>query len=114
LEEAMDAEYDAFFASLPSVGFQTCESYQLAANEGPYFPPETISLGSQYRNNTDNFVTHNANITRTPGNPGRMGSLAQRHVTLDAIMRLARNVTDAEIGRPVVCSPPDYCPGGGE
>ncbi|KAH8894280.1 arylsulfatase [Thozetella sp. PMI_491] len=114
LEDAMDAKYDHFFESLPSVGFQACMMYQSTANEGPYYPPESIALGAQYRNKTDNYVSHNANFTITPGNTGRMGTAAQRHVTLDTIMKSARNLTDAEIGTPVNCLPPNYCPSKGD
>jgi len=64
--------------------------YQSTANEGPYYPPESISLGSEYRKATDNYVLHNASVKRTPGNIGRMGTAAQRGVRLDVVMEAAR------------------------
>ncbi|KAF9767010.1 hypothetical protein IL306_000486 [Fusarium sp. DS 682] len=130
LQEALDSKYDAFFSSLPSVGYQKCMNYQAVENEGPYYPPESISLASQYRHNTDNFpFTNVVNFTRVPGSSGRMGSAAHRHVNLTTIMETAREVTDKEIGVAKVCRPEDCkrggtistdsifdscCPGGGD
>ncbi|PNP74391.1 hypothetical protein FNYG_12440 [Fusarium nygamai] len=113
LAEAMDAKYDAFFAALPSVGYQKCMNYQATENERPYYPPESISLASEYRKSTDNFpFTNVVNFTRVPGSTGRMGSSAHRHVNLTAIMENAREVTDKELGHAKICRPED-CKAGG-
>ncbi|KEF60263.1 uncharacterized protein A1O9_05113 [Exophiala aquamarina CBS 119918] len=109
LEEAMDSQYDSFFASLPSVGFQGCLSYQSVENEIPFYPPESSSLGREYRNDTNNFTAYYPLGERVPGNPEPMGTEEQRHSTFEEIMRAARNVTDAEIGTSLPCNLPLYC-----
>lgn len=110
LDEAMDPKYDEFFSSLPQVGFQECLFIQYTPNEIPFFPPQAVDgLGMAYREATDNFPSHESNGTKVPGSGGRMGTTAQRYATLADIMKSARNVTDAEIGSPVTCYPPDYC-----
>ncbi|KAI0021064.1 arylsulfatase [Xylariomycetidae sp. FL0641] len=109
LDEALDTAHDDFFANLPSVGYQACMDYQYTAVEAPYYPPESISLAREYRNDTDNFPIHTTNATKVPGNGKRAGTLAQRHVTLETIMKTARKVTDDEIGATSVCEAPSYC-----
>ncbi|KAF4452184.1 putative arylsulfatase precursor [Fusarium austroafricanum] len=113
LKEAMDAKYDKFFASLPSGGYQKCMNYQATENEGRYYPPESISLASQYRGTTDNFpFTNVANFTRVPGNAGREGAMIHRHVNMTTIMKAAREVTDKEMGDVKICRPEDCKPSG--
>ncbi|KAI0473343.1 arylsulfatase [Xylariaceae sp. FL0804] len=111
LDEALDAAYDDFFTGLPAVGFDVCMDYQYAPNEGPYYPPASVSLGRAWRSDTDNFPAHKTNGTQTPGNNARQGTLAQKGVSLETIMLSARNVTDDEIGVTSVCGAPDYCGG---
>ena len=111
LQEALDPKYDDFFKSLPSVGYQKCMNYQATENEGPYYPPESISLASEYRGTTDNFpFTNVVNNTRVPGSKGRMGQLSHRHVNMTTIMETAREVTDKELGDAKVCRPEDCKP----
>ncbi|KAI0018990.1 arylsulfatase [Xylariomycetidae sp. FL0641] len=108
---ALDPAHDAFFAALPPVGFQKCMQFQSVENEGPYYPPASADLGGAYRAPAEGFETYaSGNQTRTPSNDGRQGTLAQRHADIATIMQTARNVTDAEIGDTIVCSPPDYLP----
>lgn len=115
LDEAMAARYDGFFAALPQVGFQECMFYQYAPNEVPFYPPAAqLGLGTQWRGSSDNYPTHDTNGTKVPGNPGRMGTAAQRHATLADVLKSARNVTNAEIGSVVECVAPNYCAGGGD
>lgn len=109
LDQAMDAKFDAFFAALPSVGFQQCMEYQDTANEGPFYPPESISLASEHRKSTENYPINAPKAILTPGNVARAGSLEQRHATLETIMEMARVVTDKEIGNFTVCEAPNYC-----
>lgn len=109
LNEALDARYDSFFSQLPPVGFQKCMNYLYTPNEGPFYPPESISLGSDYRRPTDNYVAYVSNSTFTPGNGARQGTAAQRHATLADILEKSRPLKDSELGTPVVCGPPNYC-----
>ncbi|SPO07569.1 related to sulfatases [Cephalotrichum gorgonifer] len=109
LEEALDTRYDDFFRNLPPVGFQKCMNYLFTPNEGPFYPPESISLGSEYRRPTDNFPAFATNSTFTPGNGAREGTAAQRHATLAEILKRSRSLTDAEMGTSIICGPPDYC-----
>lgn len=87
--------------------------YQYIPNEIPFYPEGDTSLGQQWRLATDNFVTHVANASSTPGNNGRMGTAAQRYADFTTILESARNVTDKEIGTVVACYGPDYCNGFG-
>lgn len=105
----MDSQYDSFFASLPSVGFQACLSYQSVENEIPFYPPESSSLGREYRNDANNFTSYYPLGERVPGNTEPMGTEEQRHSTFEEIMRAARNATDAEIGTGLPCNLPLYC-----
>lgn len=83
--------------------------YQEIANEIPFYPPSAADgLGQAFRNSTDNFVEHKTDFVLTPGNKGRMGTLAQRHTTLQEMMATARNLTDKEIGPKVECYAPRY------
>ncbi|KAJ9620065.1 hypothetical protein H2204_012375 [Knufia peltigerae] len=110
LGEALDPRYDSSFESLPPVGFQRCMDYQYVPNEGPYYPPESASLGSEFRLATDNFESYDADAVPTPGNSGRrMGTARQRHHNLTTVMSKARNLTDAEIGTKIQCHAPGYC-----
>lgn len=105
----MDPKFDAFFQSLPAVGFQSCLDYQYTPNEEPFYPPESVSLGSEYRNSTDNFPMHTTKGTLVPGNFGRMGSAEHRHITLETILKDSRSVTDEELGTIIECVAPEYC-----
>lgn len=110
LDEAMDSEYDDFFASLPQVGFQQCMFVQEQWNEIPYYPAGSMpSLGLEYREPTGDFESHDTNGTATPGNGKREGSWAQRYATFSDIMDGARDLTDDAIGTVTTCYAPDYC-----
>ena len=105
----MDPKYNTFFSSLPHVGFQECMSYQYAPNEIPFYPPEAVDLGQQFRQPTDNFSAWYASgAKKVPGNDGHEGTESQRNVTLETIMKSARNLTDEELGKKVKCYYPNY------
>ena len=113
LEEAMDPEYDGYFASLPPVGFRACLNLQEVSNEGPFYPPESASLGSEYRENTDAFIIKDTQgLVFLTGRDARQGSTAQKTATLADMLKNAREVTDAEMGQEVSCGPPYNCGGG--
>ena len=110
LAQAMDAEYDAFFASLPAFGFQGCLPYQLVANEGPYYPPESAELGQQYREITTDYSFWLTNGSAAAGPVGLYGNVDQRYMGIKELRQSARYVTDTEIGYPTQeCRAPDYC-----
>lgn len=105
----MDSQYDPFFESLPSVGFQGCLSDQSVSNEVPFYPPESAILGGEYRKPTDNFTAYYPIGEPVPRNPQPMGTVEQRHSNFEEIMGAARNATDAEIGTGMACNAPGYC-----
>ncbi|KAH8677662.1 arylsulfatase [Xylariales sp. PMI_506] len=85
LDQAMAPEYDDWFASFPQIAFQECLQYQSTENEQPFWP-ENPSLGSAYRQPTDNFASSNAGSPLVVGNIVPAGSSAQRNATLADIM----------------------------
>lgn len=105
LSEAMDPTYDQFFAELPHFGFKECLNFQSVANEGPYYPASSSELGSQYREwfGKDDVVWEN-NYTMVSDSMMDMGtgSVAQRWMGFQDVMKDARPLTDEEIGWPVV------------
>ena len=100
LDQAMSSKYDNFFASLPTFGFKQCLVWQSVENEGPYYPPSSASLGSQYRKDTSNYTFYNSNGTQAIDSLGMFGSWQQRGATFADLMADARNLTAAEIGSP--------------
>ncbi|ETS78804.1 hypothetical protein PFICI_08657 [Pestalotiopsis fici W106-1] len=97
LEEAMDVQYDDFFAGIPQVAFQECLDIQFRPNEGPYWP-ENATLGEDHRLPTDNFVSSSSEaVVEVEGNAVFQGTWAQRNVTLAEIMTSARNLTAEEL-----------------
>ncbi|KAH8883343.1 arylsulfatase [Thozetella sp. PMI_491] len=98
LAQALDQKYDSFFNSFPTVAFQECMTYQATWNEMPFWPPESISLGSQFRGPTDNYESKNVRgLLFVPNNTVPAGGWDQRYVTLDTIMKTARYLTDYEL-----------------
>lgn len=104
LKEALNTHYDSLFASLPQVGFYACMDYQYIPNEIPFYPPlnstsaldNATILGAQYRLSTDNFYSHDANATKTPGNDARQGTSEQRYEKLASIMKLLNDAMNDE------------------
>ncbi|KAM0813083.1 putative Sulfatase N-terminal domain-containing protein [Seiridium cardinale] len=97
LDQAMDAQYDEFFAGIPQVTFQECLEFQSRANEGPYWP-ENATLGMEYRQPTDNYVSTSDDATNlVAGNVVLQGTWAQRNATWADIMQSARNLTALEL-----------------
>ncbi|KAI4600575.1 hypothetical protein KJ359_000934 [Pestalotiopsis sp. 9143b] len=97
LDQAMDVQYDDFFAGIPQVAFQECLQVQFRPNEGPYWP-ENATLGEDYRQPTDNYVSSSDDaVVEVEGNAVLQGTLAQRNVTLAEIMTSARNLTAEEL-----------------
>ena len=98
LTAAMSTSYDSFFANLPHVQFKECLKFQDADNEEPYLPASSRSLGSKYRKSTDNYKTPDTPGTPVQGNCVNQGGEAQRHTTIEEMMKQARNLTAAELG----------------
>lgn len=97
LQEAMDTQYDDFFAGIPQVAFQECLDIQFRPNEGPYWP-ENVTLGEDHRLPTDNYVSTSSDaVVEVEGNSVFQGTWAQRNVTLAEIMMSARNLTAEEL-----------------
>jgi hypothetical protein len=112
LDQAMGSRYDDFFATLPSFKFEMCLPYQLASNEGPFFPPESEDLGRRYRANTEDFSYYLTNSTLAAASTTGtfFGSAAQRDMMIADLYRTTRELTDDEIGRETqLCEAPDYC-----
>lgn len=99
LQDALNPDFDDFFASFPSVTIDECLPYQLAANEGSFYPPGAeLGLGMAYRSPTDNFEPPESDpITKVPNNTLPGGSWEQRHATLSMLLAEARDLTDDEI-----------------
>lgn len=97
LAQAMDPTYDSFFASLPVVRIEECLMFQEAGNEAPFLPPESASLGGYYRLPTDRLPESLRLSPIVPYNDEQQGTLEQRHVTLEEIVRGARELTSEEL-----------------
>ncbi|KAF5967165.1 arylsulfatase precursor [Fusarium coicis] len=98
-KQAMQHQYDSFFAQFPTFTFAECMDYQYAPNETPFYPPESISLGSQFRQRTDNYVL-TLPKTWIKANAKPAGGWDQRHVTISKITETARYITKEEIFGP--------------
>ncbi|KAI1347293.1 arylsulfatase [Xylaria sp. FL0043] len=96
LEQALEAKFDAFFASLPEVSFDRCMAYQFRPNEVPYWPADA-GLGEAYREPTDNYVSSSPKGKRVVSQ-GSFGTAAQRHVALSEIMKTAKELTPEQLG----------------
>ncbi|OTA97132.1 hypothetical protein M434DRAFT_19302 [Hypoxylon sp. CO27-5] len=99
LKQAMNPEYDSFFAKFPRVAFKECLQIQDIENEQPYYPPlpTTGALGRNYRNTTDNYKSEGEGGTRYIDSGDQFGSWEQRNATLADINKTARDITDDEI-----------------
>ncbi|UPL03167.1 hypothetical protein LCI18_014101 [Fusarium solani-melongenae] len=98
-KQAMRPEYDHFFSQFPTFEFGKCIDYQYAPNETPFYPPESVSLGSQFRGPTDNYPFALPQLW-IKANKEPAGTWDQRNVTIDKIMETARYVTPEEIFGP--------------
>jgi hypothetical protein len=70
--------------------------YQYAPNETPFYPLESISLGSQFRGPTKNYVL-TLPKTWIKANEKPAGGWEQRNVSIKKIMETARYITEEEI-----------------
>jgi N-acetylglucosamine-6-sulfatase len=94
----MASKYDTFFESLPSVQFKECLKVQVAANEEPFLPESSSSLGGSYRTHVDYYTDPGlANATDVPANAVKQGTWAQRYTNLTVMELQARNLTAAEL-----------------
>ncbi|KAF4452188.1 arylsulfatase precursor [Fusarium austroafricanum] len=98
-KQAMRPEYDTFFSKIPIFELGTCMDYQYAPNETPFYPPQSVSLGFQFRGRTDGYVL-TLPKTWIKGNEKPADGWDQRNVTIDTIMKTARYVTKEEIFEP--------------
>ncbi|KAL2838572.1 alkaline phosphatase-like protein [Aspergillus pseudodeflectus] len=94
--QAMKPQFDGYFASFPRFKFGECMDYQYDPNEEPFFPPESVSLGSEYRRPTDNYVTAFPQILLEP-NQEPAGGWEQRYATIDEIMAKATPLSKEDI-----------------
>jgi hypothetical protein len=97
LDQAMDAQYDDFFAGIPTVIFQECLEYQDTTNEAPYWP-EDVTLGQEYRQPTDNYFSTDEGAIRVLGNLVLAGGWDQRNATIQDIMKDARTLNASQLG----------------
>ncbi|KAH6876574.1 arylsulfatase [Thelonectria olida] len=99
LDTAMASKYDIFFESLPSVQFKECLKVQVAANEEPFLPESSRSLGGSYRTHVDYYTDPGlSNAADVPANAMKQGTWAQRYTNLTVMELKARNLTAAELG----------------
>lgn len=99
LKEAMDGQYDDFFASLPKVNIEQCLGWQQAENEVPFWPPGSdgiAELGLSSRNMTP-ALGPSVKFDVQLGNERPEGGLEQRHATLEEIMERSRLLTSTEL-----------------
>ncbi|GAB7362532.1 hypothetical protein MBLNU230_g2851t1 [Neophaeotheca triangularis] len=102
LATAMQHQYDSFFASFPDVQFTACLNYQSVENERPFYPPGAELLGEQHRRLLS-FEEYNLETSprppaqKVPKNEINMGDWSQRHVSLEEMMRTARELTEWEL-----------------
>ena len=110
LQQAMDRRFDKFFASLPRFGFQMCLPYQLASNEGPFFPASSEDLGRKYRQAVDDFSYFRVESSMPMDSMDGFGDAAQRFAGVDDVYKGARTLSEAEMGwETELCQAPDYC-----
>ncbi|RSL54646.1 hypothetical protein CEP53_007378 [Fusarium sp. AF-6] len=99
LDDAMDPAFDDFYSSFPLVNIEECLTYQLAKNEGPFYPPKAeFGLGLKHRKSTDNFVSLDADpVKKVEKNNPLGGGLNHRHSTYEQLMKSAHELTDEEL-----------------
>ncbi|RFN43342.1 arylsulfatase [Fusarium flagelliforme] len=90
LKEALDPKYDEFFKGIPKVRFEECIQYQSTINEAPYYPASSISLGSDYRKSTDNFVSVKIKELRIKSNDPFASTEAQRNASYKELSKSER------------------------
>lgn len=98
LAQARDSKYDSFFANFARVSFNQCLSFQVEANEGPYFPAitdENVGLGRAYRKPTSGLQYKFGKRKITAD--GLYGTAAQRHATFAQLTDGSRKLTAEEI-----------------
>ncbi|KAI1171948.1 arylsulfatase [Nemania sp. FL0916] len=96
LEQALEPEFDDFFASMPQVAFERCMMYQYRPNETPYWPANA-GLGEAYRKPTDNYKSSSPKGKRVVSQ-GKFGTVAQRHVAWSEIVKTAKELTPDQLG----------------
>ncbi|RSL42120.1 hypothetical protein CEP54_015594 [Fusarium duplospermum] len=81
LDDAMDPAFDDFYSSFPLVNIEKCLTYQLAKNEGPFYPPKAeFGLGLKHRKSTGNLVSLDADpVKKLEKNNPLGGGLNHRH-----------------------------------
>ncbi|KAG7438433.1 Arylsulfatase [Fusarium oxysporum f. sp. raphani] len=99
LEDALNPDYDGFYASFPLVTIEECLGYQFVENEFPFYPQEAEKgLGLAHRRPTDNYkAPEPAPKVKLSGNTAPAGGWEQRHSTLERLLKDARELTDDEL-----------------
>ncbi|KAF9878012.1 arylsulfatase precursor [Colletotrichum karsti] len=99
LEDALDPAYNSFYNAFPPVTIGECVGYQLASNEGPFYPSGAeFGRGLAYREPTDNFVFPEPEpVVGLPRNGSRGGGWEQREASYEMLLEASRVLTDDEI-----------------
>ncbi|KAJ3542734.1 hypothetical protein NM208_g3937 [Fusarium decemcellulare] len=95
-KQAMNAQYDDFFSSFPQFKFGKCMDYQYAPNETPFYPPESESLGREWRGPTDGYSLVLPKQWVEKNDP-LAGTWEQRRETWGTIKKSERALTPYEI-----------------
>lgn len=100
LEQAMQTRFDAFFSSLPGIGFGSCLPFQSPENEGPFFPAESEDLGRKFRNAVDDIVFYTTNGTMPVETDDQQyfGDVSQRYASVEELHENARVLSNEEMG----------------
>jgi hypothetical protein len=96
LKEALEDEFDAFYAALPQVAFKECLQYQLRSNEEPFYPEGLVELGEMWRDKeaTDGLRT-SVGGGALVSDAGRFGA---KYEGAEKVLGSARELTEEELG----------------
>lgn len=100
LTQALNDDYDDFFAGFARVSFNQCLAFQDASNEGPFFPElqnDFSGLGRAHRKPTSGVAPTWG--TQKIIDSQRYGTIDQRHSTIEEIRASARQLTEEELSR---------------
>lgn len=97
--DSLNPDFDAFFASIPTVSIAECYQYQYAPNERPFYPSQAeTGLGLEHRSEPSFFEYPDVKpVARVPYKVG--GGWEQRDATFEMLMADARELMTNELGQ---------------
>ena len=99
LRDAMHTIYDDHFAAFPRVHIDGCLGFQSTANERPFWPPSAEETLYENKESTATLGPSRKFKPLVKENEVPQGTIEQRYVTLDEIMRGTRKLTAEELDK---------------